>query len=353
MEQNLRLEDTNPPILSQMPQENQPHQYPDPSQVQERNHLATIARKTPIHTSSPTSAFARLPRPLKNEDLTDVRKNFGKKELGDKSWKMLTRCNYFDSFLQYYGRPALPAQSPSETRQTQRSTLIRSLSAADTKLLLEFIDALVEFQDTAAANAASSAPASMNILSEENEEDVSAEGFHDNEEQDHTPLAKRPFEVENDDVGRIERAQIQRLQNRFRTSASSSSGTTKTEISAKLQSLRENQQNSRKRQWVFANYKAANKYLAGKGIPSILEAANKYFTAESLETIRLARSSGIESCDSETPARNNSKQTASVAYEQSPNPWIPSHGNYGSHGGYGSNAPSQAEFFSNPPIKWG
>ena len=114
MQHDLRLEDKHSP-------ENRSYRYPDPSQVQDRNHLPTIPQNTPIRTSNPNSALARLPRPLKKEDLNGLRKNFGKKEEGDKSWKMLTRCNYFDSFLKYYERPALPSHGPSETWQTREA----------------------------------------------------------------------------------------------------------------------------------------------------------------------------------------------------------------------------------------
>lgn len=186
-------------------------------------------------------------------------------------------------------------------------------------------------------------------MSEENGEDVSAEGLHDKEEQNDTPFIKRHLEGENDDAGKIEGDQDERLQKRICTSASIGFGTTKAENSAKRQSPRTNQQHSRERQLVFANYKAANKYRAGKGLPSILEAANKYFTTKGQETIRLAGFSGVESSDSTIPARYNGKQRASVAYEQTPNTWAPSYGNYGSQGGYGGSDPSHAEFLSNLP----
>ena len=339
MQHDLRLEDKHSP-------ENRSYRYPDPSQVQDRNHLPTIPQNTPIRTSNPNSALARLPRPLKKEDLNNLRKNFGKKEEGDKSWKMLTRCNYFDSFLQYYERPALPAHGPSETWQTQRSTLIRALSPTDTKLLLDFIDAVVEFQATAAASDSTFPNDSM---SEENKEDVSAEGLHYNEEQSDTPLIKRSLEKENCDTGEVEGAQDQRLQKRLRTSASTASGTTTTDNAAKLRPTSRNQQYRGQGQLVFANYKAANQYLARKGSLSILDAANKYFTTEGLETIRMAGFSGVRSSDSTIPARYHGKQTASVAHEQIPNTWTPIYRNYGSHGRSGGNALSKAGIYNNPP----
>ena len=349
MQHDLRLEDKYSPVLGQIPAENQSYQYPDRSQFQDQHHLPTIPQNTPFRTSNPNSALARLPRPLKMEDLNDLRKNFGKKEVGDKSWKMLTRCNYFDSFLQYYGRLALPPHGPSETWQTQRSTLIRALRPADTKLLLEFIDAVVEFQATARANAASDSTFLNDSMSEKNEEDVSAEGFHDIEEQSDTPLINRSLEKENDDTGEVEEAQDRRLQKRLRTSASTASGTTKTENAAKIKPRSETQQYNGQRQLMFANYKAANQYLARKGSLSILDAANKYFTTEGLETIRMAGCSGVRSSDSTIPARYHGKQTASVAHEQIPNTWTPIYRNYGSHGRSGGNALSQAEIYNNPP----
>ena len=240
----------------------------------------------------------------------------------------------------------MPAHGPSETWQTQRSTLIRALSPTDTKLLLEFIDAVVEFQAIAAASDSTFPNDSM---SEENEEDVSAERLHDNEEHSDTPLIKRSLEKENGDTGEVEGAQDQRLQKRLRTSASTASGTTQTENSAKLRHTSRNQQHSGQRQLAFANYKAANQYLARKGSLSILDAANKYFTTEGLETIRMAGCSGGRSSDSIISTRYHGKQTASVAHEQVPNTWTPIYRNYGSHGRYGGSALSQAEFFNNPP----
>ncbi len=342
MQHDLRLEDKYSPVLGQIPHENQSYQYPDRSQFQDPNHLPTIPQNTPIRTSNPNSALARLPRPLKMEDLSDLRKNFGKKELGDKSWKMLTRCNYFDSFLQYYGRPALPPHGPSETWQTQRSTLIRALSPADTKLLLDFIDAVVEFQATAGTNAASTAPVQHNILREGNEEDVAAEEFHyrfhGNEEQSDSSLVKRFLQEEN---GEVEEAQDRRLQKRLCTSASTASGATETENAAELEPASRSRRRSGRSQLVFANYKAANQYLARKGSLSILDAANKYFTTEGLETIRMAGCSGVRSSNSTIPAGYHGKQTASVAHEQTPNTWTPSYGNHGSHGRSGGSVLSQ------------
>jgi hypothetical protein len=234
MQHDFRLEDKYSPVLGQIPYENQSYQDPDPSQFGESNRSPTPQQNTLIRTSIPNSALARLPRPLTNEDLKDLRKNFGKKEEGDKSWKMLTRCNYFDSFLRYYGRPALPTHGPSETWQTQRSTLIRALSPADTKLLLDFIDAVVQFQASAAANAAIYSTFPVDSMNEDTEEDVSTEALYDNEEQSDTPLIKRSLEKENDDTDEVEGAQDQHFQKRLRTSASTASGTTTTENAARL-----------------------------------------------------------------------------------------------------------------------
>ena len=241
----------------------------------------------------------------------------------------------------------MPAHGPSETWQTQRSTLIRALSPTDTKLLLDFIDAVVEFQATAAASDSTFPNDSM---SEENGEDVSAEGLHYNEEQSNAPLIKRSLEKENGDTGEVEGAQDKRLQKRLRTSASTASGTTTTDNAAELRPTSRNQQYRGQGQLVFANYKAANQYLARKGSLSILDAANKYFTNEGLETIGMAGCSGVRSSDSTIPARyHHGEQTASVAHEQIPNTWTPIYRNYGSHGRSSGSALSQAEFYNNPP----
>jgi hypothetical protein len=280
---------------------------------QQQQRVQQSSKKAVAQTQKPLMILSRPYRPYNSQDFAGCGTSGRKKE--DGNWDVNTEQNHYEAFLKYHGRPALPAPV-GRTPFTQRTDTIKSLSASDRKLLMDFVKAEKFWREY------KELPNPPNVAYTSSEEEGYASRYEDEsiDEEEHksgsadksgkqqmTASKKRSRDHEKMESTEVPAAtQDTRPIKKIRTNQLPRETPYITQ-EAKTQQLMCNG----KAKLAFGSLKAVDEHMAREGHPSLLELVNEHLASKGRRTIRLT-------CSLDTALPSSGSTTSSGADFNSP-----------------------------------